>query len=164
MRESWMRMTLPQHETHALLCDYGHLFSFVPGDSGNPFVALWQAGFLEAAILAVAGGVLVMVGRARRGGAQKYVGYGYLAMAAVSATLAGVTLGASTPLTCGGAPGIPSTSGGADPQAFQAFLTLSTLSTLMRYLTLILVLGFMVMSVLWILKRLTRAALSTISA
>jgi hypothetical protein len=41
---------------HVTSCSYGEqlLRRFVPGDDGNPWVALWQAGFLEMASLAVA--------------------------------------------------------------------------------------------------------------
>lgn len=143
----------PAYEMHASFCDYGHLFSFVPGDPGNPFVALWQADLAQAVALLAGGLVLVGMGRARghRGGAR-YLGYALLVGAAASAVLTVVTLISSTPLACGGAPGVAAGSS-ADQRAYQTFQTLSALSTLMLYLTLLLVAAAIIASMILVVRR-----------
>ncbi len=132
---------------HPLACQYGNqLFFFVPGDTGNPFVALWQAALLETATLAATALVLLylarLLGRTRVG----YVGYGYLVVGAWTGTLALITLTASTPLACGGAPGSPPLSR-AQEQAYHTFLTLQFLGTMTLYLTVLLLVVFVLMAV-----------------
>lgn len=146
-------LMVPVHEIHASYCGYGHLFSFVPGDPGNPFVAMWQADLVQSVVLLAGGLVLVGMGRVHghRGGAR-YLGYALLAGAAASAVLTAVTLVSSTPLACGGAPGA---SGGssADQRVYQTFQTLSALSTLMLYMTLLLVVAAIIASTILVVRR-----------
>jgi hypothetical protein len=114
---------VPGHDLRDSLCDYGQLFPFVPGDPGNPFVALWQADLVQAMVLLTGGLVLVAIGRARgqqgRAGAR-YLGYAVLVGAAASVTLTVMTLISSTPLACGGAPGAGPASS-AEQQTYQWF-------------------------------------------
>lgn len=45
----------PIHPAHPNFCGYGNpLFSFVPGDTGNPFVAIWQVNLVFAVVLLAA--------------------------------------------------------------------------------------------------------------
>jgi cbb3-type cytochrome oxidase subunit 3 len=157
-----MRMAIPLapiYPEHPNFCDYGHLFSFVPGDTGNPFVAIWQADLVQSAVLLVAGFlVLWLIRRQQRQGIARFFGWVFIAGATASTLLAGITYFSSTPLVCGGAPGSGSPSSG-EQQAYQTFQTLNTLSTLMLYLTLLLVAVFVIVLIavgvraLWQRKR-----------
>lgn len=147
----------PVNNAHASLCDYGHLFTlFVPGDTGNPFVAVWQADLVQTVVLLVGGLVLLAINHAlaeRGKGWARYLGYALPASAAASAILTGVTVVSSHPLVCGGVPGAPPMTGAAE-QAFQVFQTLNMLSTFMLYLTLLLVIALIFAVVVLAVSRL----------
>jgi hypothetical protein len=142
-----MRMAIllaPVHPTHPNLCDYGNaLFFFVPGDTGNPFVAIWQADLVQSAVLLVAGFIVLWLTRRQQQGITRFFGWIYVAAAAASALLAGVAYFTSTPLVCHGAPGSGSPSS-REQQAYQTFQTVHTLSTLMLYLTLLLLVALVI--------------------
>ena len=144
---SSMRMAIPLapiYPTHPNACDYGHLFSFVPGDTGNPFVAVWQTDLVQSIVLLVAGFLVFWLTRRHQlQGIARYFGWVYIAGATASVLLAGITYFSSTPLVCGGAPGSGSPSNG-EQRAYQTFQTMNTLSTLMLYVTLLLVVAFIV--------------------
>jgi hypothetical protein len=55
----------PVNSAHPSRCDYEHLFAFVPGDTGNPCVALRQAKHVRAVVLLVAGVLLLWLGGSR---------------------------------------------------------------------------------------------------
>jgi len=132
-------LTLPIHPIHPNLCSYGNsFFFFVPGDSGNPFAAVWQADLTLAAVLLMAGLILLWLGRVGlRRGIIRHVGWVYIAGAMASALLAGIALAVARPLACYGAPGAGPPSSAA-LQGYQALQTVQTLSDLMIYLTLLL--------------------------
>jgi preprotein translocase subunit SecY len=138
-------LTLPIHPIHPNLCSYGNsFFFFVPGDSGNPFAAVWQADLALAAVLLMAGLVLLWLGRVGlRRGIIRHVGWVYIAGAAASALLAGITLATTRPLACYGAPGAGSPSS-ADVRDYHVFQTVQTLSGLMVYLTLLLLVALVI--------------------
>jgi hypothetical protein len=122
---------------HTAACQYGNLFAYVPGDTGDPFVALWQATLLNAIVLGGAAMVLLAAARQTQRAAPRYLGLGYLAASAWCGVLALVNVVASTPLYCGGAPGTESPTP-AQEQAINVFNTLNILATLTLYLTILL--------------------------
>lgn len=128
----------PAYPAHPNLCEYGtSLFFFVPGDSGNPFAAVWQTDLTLAAVLLVAGLVLLWLGRVgQRRGIIRHVGWVYIAVAVASVLLAAITRAVTRPLACYGAPGAGPPSSAA-LQGYQALQTVQTLSDLMVYLTLL---------------------------
>lgn len=132
-------LTLPIHPSHPNLCSYRNsFFFFVPSDSGNPFAAVWQADLTLAAVLLMAGLVLLWLGRVGLWrGIIHHVGWVYIAVAVASALLAGITLATTRPLACYGAPGAGSPSS-ADVRKYHVFQTIQTLNGLMVYLTLLL--------------------------
>ncbi len=135
----------PTNRAHPNLCDYGDsFFFFVPGDSGNPFAAVWQADLVLAAVLLVAGMLLLGLGRVGRWqGIARRMRWVYIGGAAASALLAVATLALTRPLACYGAPGAGSPSS-ADQRAYQVFQSVQLLSGLMVYLTLLLLIVFVI--------------------
>jgi hypothetical protein len=132
---------VPLKEARTNFCQYANPYhGIVPGDSGNPFVALWQGDLLAVAVLLIAGVVIIAIGRAHSQPnlAARYLGYILLIGAAMGVILTGVTLASSQPLACAGAPGTGQLSP-AQQQAAQLFQTLSDLSALMLYITVLLV-------------------------
>lgn len=142
-----MRMAIllaPVYPTHPNLCDYGNaLYFFVPGDTGNPFVAIWQADLVQSAALLVAGFIVLWFTRRQRQGIARFFGWIYIAGATVSGLLAGIAYFTSTPVVCGGGPGSGPLSS-RERQTYQTFQTLNTLSTLMLYLTLLLLVALVI--------------------
>jgi hypothetical protein len=130
-----MRLRTPPHP---LACQYGNqLFFFVPGNPGNPFVALWQAALLEAVILAVAALMVLHLARRQDRTRLRVVGYGYFAASGWTGALALITFTSTTPLACGGAPGSPLLSR-AHTDAYHTFTSLQFLGTMTLYLTVLL--------------------------
>src|SRR5262245_48654619 len=92
---------------HATACQYGYLFSYVPGDSGNPFVALWQASLVNALVLGGETMTPLYASNLTRRVGPRVLGYSYLAVSVMIGILALIVVALSTPLTCGGAPSSP---------------------------------------------------------
>ena len=121
-----------------MACQYGYLFSYVPGDPGNPFVALWQATLLNAIVLGGVAVALLYAARLKQRTGARLLGFGYLALSALGGLLALIIGVTSTPLACGGVPGSQPFNG-AEVRAYNTFLTLQTLATVALYLTILLV-------------------------
>jgi hypothetical protein len=131
----WYAAAVP---TRAEYCDYSsRLFFYVPGDPGNPFVALWQATLIDAIVLGVATLILLLVaGLAHRTGIR-FLGFVYLATSLLGGLLTMIILRSSLPLVCNGAPGAPPLTA-SENSALDTFSSLRTLAYLTFYLTVLL--------------------------
>ncbi|HEY7342231.1 MAG TPA: hypothetical protein VH591_15245 [Ktedonobacterales bacterium] len=133
----------PISPAHPNFCGDGNpLFFFVPGDTGNPFVAIWQVNLVFAVVLLVASILLLWLGRSHQRMAR-YLGWVYVTGTVASILLAGIAYISSTPLACNGAPG-GSPLSSAEQHAYQLFEALNSLSMLMLYLTLLFLIVFVV--------------------
>ena len=140
----------PLRATRLASCDYGHFFSFVPGDPANPLVAIWQADLAQTLVLLGVGFALLWMSRQRTpygGRVVRLVSQVVLLGAIASGVLTGVTAVTSTRLACGGTPGVAPGSA-ADLRAYQAFHMLNTLSIFMAYVALLLLVAALVTGLL----------------
>jgi len=135
----------PTNPAHPNLCDYGNsFFFFVPGDSGNPFAAVWQADLVLAAVLLTVGALVFWLGKVGRWQEiARRMGWVYIGGAAASTLLAVIAVTVTRPLACYGAPGAGSPTS-ADQRAYQVFQSVQMLSGLMVYLTLLLLVIFVI--------------------
>ncbi len=145
---------------HPNLCDYGNsFFFFVPGDSGNPFAAVWQADLALATVLLTVGALLFWLGNVGRWQRMaRHTGWVYSGGAAASALLAVIAVTVTRPLACYGAPGAGSPSS-ADQRAYQVFQSVQMLSGLMLYLTLLLLVIFVIVLIVagaWAIRQRAR--------